>query len=582
MAGGKRSSLGTLTTIVFVALVGVRRSLPGFASQSAPLRPSIRSHTVRHAESPESPEPPLDENSVVNSQNAIVARAQAKAAKNPKEFDLESVVTEAEDADDERLARELTEYDDISDSIALAAVRDAEDNNPEVEIELARVKRQQEIAQAVVIPSGPVYDVISLVDKYGGPREVYESHRIASQAGYFQQLPQLRSYLFDFVEKHNQSAYESYVEFEHASGSKLVLVGTNHLSTKSANFSRQTVLREKPECLVIERRMGDDSLQRLTLPERQLQEQLMSKAPSVFLSSDTNIDRARKFQTDRMWLEATPGWRDIGGEAAMSQEFGAAVEAFVQLRKESKDGLGPRGGTLCFGDSDLRPIYNREVDALPPSLNELGIGANVALRDLQFSQALRAALRTHKSVVGIIGDGHLAGITQLMKQDPKIRVVKEGVPLPPPDWDADLKDGGRKWEKEALGGANLFMRLVEALDEAPLGSWIDAEAVLELEAMKEETAQRIEKDGLDAEPAAPVSSQLGADFSGRGLLITPKTEADLRRWLSGERLEGQEVGEFPFENRKLRKTPSKLPSTGFPYSKEEAAKAEEEEASIAA
>ena len=36
-----------------------------------------------------------DENSVVNSQNPIVARAQAKAAKNPKEFDLESVVTEA-------------------------------------------------------------------------------------------------------------------------------------------------------------------------------------------------------------------------------------------------------------------------------------------------------------------------------------------------------------------------------------------------------------------------------------------------------------------------------------------------------
>ena len=25
-----------------------------------------------------------------------------------------------------------------------------------------------------------------------------------------------------------------------------------------------------------------------------------------------------------------------------------------------KDGLGPRGGTLCFGDSDLRPIYDRQ------------------------------------------------------------------------------------------------------------------------------------------------------------------------------------------------------------------------------
>ena len=59
--------------------------------------------------------------------------------------------------------------------------------------------------------------------------------------------------------------------------------------------------------------------------------------------------------------------------------------------------MGPRGGTLCLGDSDLRPIYDPEVDALPPSLSELGVGANVALRDLQFSQALRAALRTHKS-----------------------------------------------------------------------------------------------------------------------------------------------------------------------------------------
>ena len=30
------------------------------------------------------------------------------------------------------------------------------------------------------------------------------------------------------------------------------------------------------------------------------------------------------------------------------------------------------------------------------------------------------------------------------------------------------------------------MRLVEALDEAPFGSWMDAEAVLELESMKED------------------------------------------------------------------------------------------------
>ena len=53
-------------------------------------------------------------------------------------------------------------------------------------------------------------------------------------------------------------------------------------------------------------------------------------------------------------------------------------------------------------------------------------------------------------------------------EDPQVRVVEEGVKLPPPDWDSDLKNGGRKWEKEALGGAALFVRLVEA--HQPIGS----------------------------------------------------------------------------------------------------------------
>ena len=62
-------------------------------------------------------------------ENPIVTRAREA---DPREVDLEKVVREAEEADDERLARELTsEYDDISESIALAAVRDAEENNPE-------------------------------------------------------------------------------------------------------------------------------------------------------------------------------------------------------------------------------------------------------------------------------------------------------------------------------------------------------------------------------------------------------------------------------------------------------------------
>eukprot|EP00439_Symbiodinium_sp_Y106_P015152 s2875_g2.t1 len=184
-----------------------------------------------------------------DSERSLATKDNAKVTK-PGEVDLEKVVADAENSDDERLARELSEYDDVADSIVAAAVRDAETNNPEVEIELARAKRQQEIAQAVVIPSGPVYDVLSLVDKYGGTSEVYENHKVAAQDSSFSR---------DFVDVHRQQADQSFVEFEHATGSKLVLVGTNHISRNSTEFARQTVLKERPECLVIERRLGDDS-----------------------------------------------------------------------------------------------------------------------------------------------------------------------------------------------------------------------------------------------------------------------------------------------------------------------------------
>lgn len=134
----------------------------------------------------------------------------------------------------------------------------------------------------------------------------------------------------------------------------------------------------------------------------------------------------------------------------------------------------------------------------------------------------------------MIGDGHLAGILQLLKQDPQVRVLEEGVKLPLPDWDSDLQSGGRKWEKEALGGAALFVRLVEALDVSPLGSWMDVEALQELADMKAETLRRLREEGLEAQPAAPVSSQLGRELGSRNLLVTPKNEEELRcdPWLS--------------------------------------------------
>jgi len=474
--------------------------------------------------------------------------------------------------ENEDVAMAMASDEDMADSIVAEAVS-AFSSDPETKMieeeeqkEKEKEEEEEQAVQAVeegkALPAPPVYDLESLCVKYGGKQQLCDDFGVAADLGYFMQLDELKKWLFDYVDKHTQTAKQSFVEFEHDRGSRLVLVGTNHLSRDSSDFAREVVQKEKPECLVLERRLGDDSLQRFTVPEEMYQEMAMGSSPSVLLSSDSPIDRARKFMADRVWLEATPGWRDIGGEASLCQEFGAALAEFARQRLPGGTTPGgPRGGTVCLGDSDLRAIPSK---GLKPGLGELGMGGCMPLRDLQLAQALRAALRTHGRVVGVVGKDHLGGIARLLRQDPRIRVTKEGLPVEQPSWQKELEEGGKKWEREAMGGSALFNTLAEAAEKTPFGTFLSGDAVRELYALREETAARLRRDGADALPAAPVSSELGAELFRQGRAYTPPDEDSLRRWLAGESMEAQEAGEFPFENRRLREKPPPLPSSGFP------------------
>jgi len=194
---------------------------------------------------------------------------------------------------------------------------------------------------------------------------------------------------------------------------------------------------------------------------------------------------------------------------------------------------------------------------LKPSLGELGVGACMPLRDLQLAQAMRVALRTHRRVVGVVGRDHLPGIAWLLERDPQVRRTQAGVPLGQPEWLKELEEGGKKWEREAMAGSSLFTRLAEAAETTPFGTFLSASAAKELFQMREETAVRLLKDGLEAaDPVAPVSSALGATLFERGLAFTPPDEEQLRRWLDGLDVDKQEAGEFPFENRRPSKAGS--------------------------
>merc|ERR1712013_718833 len=94
------------------------------------------------------------------------------------------------------------------------------------------------------------------------------------------------------------------------------------------------------------------------------------------------------------------------------------------------------------------------------------------------------------------------------------------------------------------------------------GTFLAWEGLKQLQDYKEESARRLRSDGLSALPAAPTSSQLARDLFSQGLAATPKDEAELKRWLSGQNLR-QEAGDFPYENKRLRKKAPAVPNSGF-------------------
>jgi hypothetical protein len=332
---------------------------------------------------------------------------------------------------------------------------------------------------------------------------------------------------------------------------------------------------------VLEQKIGDDSLQQLTVPKELYQNRIMAKSPVQLKDSDDEIERAWKFQEDRAWLMGTPGWRDIGAEAAFGKEFGGAFVEFAELSaRRVAEGLP--GGTVCFADFDLRLIspedeQNKEI-FLVPNVEELAWPVNTPLRDLRLARAFRAALMTHKSVVGVVGGAHLPGVVKLLTQDPTIKVVKKGLPLDPPEWEEYVQDEGKEFEKTAMSGISKFydrLSSADAIDAAPIGTWLSSDMLAELLAMYRKTEalmKAADADKIDElEPVAPTSSELGKEMWDRGLMATPGGIKDLKRWLSGERIENalSDAKVFPFENSRLTSGRKRKKGSSFPRARKQ-------------
>lgn len=520
----------------------------GLSSRLEARRPSIMARKAMSFGAPKVNKEDLEE-------NETMAEAVVKA---------KLVELEGAEEQNEEMARKMAAVDDVADAVANEIVSaSARDEDTQIKPTKDDEKDDEAVYEEIAVPKNSkviasaerLTDYSSLIRKYGGFKSLMQDHVKTSEEGLFdpERLDDTRQF-FGEINAQEVKAETWFVDFEYEGGGTLRLLGTSHMCTASNEFVRKTVKSVKPECLVIERRLGDDSLQRLAIPEQTVHEIAFANPPNELMDTDGPYERVAKFHQDRAWLGGFPGWKDIGSEAAMSQEFGIAVEEFVKLREQGQIG-GPRGGTVCLGDADLRMIAGESSDeSYMPALSDFSKdGPNVPLRDLLLAQSMRAAMRTHKSSVAVVGLFHVAGVMHLFNQDPKIKVTKNGTDFGVPMWLKDLEEGGKKWERAASARNSIFSRMTRVMTKRPYGTFLAADAVAELINQREVQAKVLREKGLDGDPLVPSSSVLAARFFESGAAISPENLDELKDWLAGKETEPQFAGEFPFENQDQRK-----------------------------
>lgn len=373
---------------------------------------------------------------------------------------------------------------------------------------------------------GRVHDLNSLVAKYGNER--FLETLAAAGEEVKSEVEDLTRRMHGWLADPNVTV----VEFEHDRGSRFVMVGVTHSVRKSVHKSLEIVHKEKPECLMIERHVGDDSLQKFTVPDELYQTMKMPKEPSVLEEGDTPEMMINKFLADYRWLSQTPGFGSFGSPAYYCHEGGASLEEWTKLRTEMGGGGARLGGTLCMCDVDLRWLPGGERFDESAG-KEMASDQMMAVRDLHMAGAARAVLRTHGSAVLITGQDHIHGITMLLEQDPSIRATwREGEKLTKPCWAEGMKKKGR-WFELACRRGDVFSRAIDAQDHWPLATFFPLAAAQELVALRERQAGELRKLGVDAPVVAPRSSEIFRDLVQRGLAAVPRDEGELQQWLDG-------------------------------------------------
>jgi len=124
-----------------------------------------------------------------------------------------------------------------------------------------------------------------------------------------------------------------------------------------------------------------------------------------------------------------------------------------------------------------------------------------------------------------------------------------------------LKDDGTFFEKQAVAGISEFFLKYsseENIDKAPLGTFMTADGALEILGIyKKHEASFVDAGSAGVDEVAmlaPPSGDIADDFMNRNLLATPGDFSDLKRWLTGERIDNpiDNPSFFPYENRRLK------------------------------
>lgn len=212
---------------------------------------------------------------------------------------------------------------------------------------------------------------------------------------------------------------------------EIIIVGTSHISRDSVNEARETILRERPDCVALE--LDPERFAALMQKKR---EKASIRNPTYFILNNlqTYLGGKTGVLPGSEMLAAIGAAREVKAKIALiDMDISEIMGRLDEIGRWQKfklffkllAGLLPLPGQKDF---DLSTVPEEKIidEALRYMKKEMPLIYRILITDRNAYMAdwVRQLAKTHKKLVVVVGAGHKRGLEKLLKKPLKSRSQK--------------------------------------------------------------------------------------------------------------------------------------------------------------